>query len=102
MLNFICLLHSAVLNREGAKKINMKILCLQRDFNPRHATPRQVNQRFRPLGQDALMMISGLMSYKIVGYKLIKSLRDNGSQMYYGYMCIGTDCQTKSTFLISM
>ena len=25
-------------------------------------TPRQVNQRFRPLGHDALMKICGLMS----------------------------------------
>ena len=37
-----------------------------------------------------------------MGYKLIKPLRDNTGQIDYGYMCIGTDCETKSTFLIPM
>ena len=58
--------------------------------------------RLRPLGHDALMTIGGLMSYRIMGYKFIKPLRDNTCQIDYGYMCIWTDCQTKSTFLISM
>ena len=43
---------------------------------------------FRPLGKDALMMISGLISYRIMGYKLIKPLHDNTCQIDYGHMCI--------------
>ena len=38
-------------------------------------TPRQVNQLFRPLCHDGLTMMSGLMSYGIVAYKLIKPLQ---------------------------
>ena len=47
---------------------------LQRDSNLRHATLRQVNQRFIPLGHDALMMMNGLMSYKIMGYHDLTTL----------------------------
>ena len=36
-----------------------------------NATPRQANQRLRLVGHGALMMTCGLMSYSIVGYKLI-------------------------------
>ena len=78
------------------RKIQMKNICLQRDSNPRHATPQQVNQRFRPLGHEALT------SYRIVGYKLIRPLRDNTCQIDYRCMFIWTDCQTKSACLISM
>ena len=58
-------------------------ICLQRYSNQRtrHVTPRHVNQRLRPLGHYALMMISGLMSYRIIGYKLMKPLRDNTCQI---------------------
>ena len=56
----------AVRKGEGAKTQNENI-CLQRDSNSRHANPRQVNQRFRVLGQDAVMRISDLKSYRIVG-----------------------------------
>ena len=38
-----------------------------------------------------------------VRYKLKKkTLRDNTGQLDYGYMCIDTDFQTKSNFLIPM
>ena len=43
--------------------------CLQRDSNPHHASPRQESQRLRPLDHAGLMVISGLMSYRIMGYK---------------------------------
>ena len=72
------------------KKITMKI-CLKRDSNPRRATSRQVNRRFRPLCLDDLMMICGLMSFRIVEYKLIKpKIRscDNTCLMDYDYMCM--------------
>ena len=90
----------AVRNREGAKNENENIY-LQWDSNPLHVTPRQVNQRFRPPRHDALMKICGWMSYRIVGYKFIKPFRDNTCQIDCGYMCIWTECQTNSTFLIS-
>ena len=64
MLGFICMGFADLFGTERERKI-----CLQRDSNPLHATPRQVNQRIRPLGHDALMMSSGLMSYRIMGYK---------------------------------
>ena len=59
------------------------------------------DQRFRPPRNDVLMKICGWMSYRIVGYKFIKPFRDNTCQIDCGYMCIWTECQTKSTFLIS-
>ena len=34
------------------------------------------------------MMISGKTSYRIMGYKLIKPLRDNTCEIDYGYMYI--------------
>ena len=34
------------------------------------------------------MMISDLISYRIMGYKLIKPLLDNTCQIDNGYMCI--------------
>ena len=74
--------------RERERKIQNENICLQRVSIPFYATPQQVNQRFRPLGHAALMMTCGLMSYRIVGYKLIKPLRDNTCQIDYDYMCI--------------
>ena len=53
--------------RGWIKKFKMKI-CLQRDSNPQHASPRQESQRLRPLGHEGLLVISGLMSYRITGY----------------------------------
>ena len=60
----------------------MKI-CLQRDLIPRHATPRQVNQRFRTLGHHDMwfnvLQDSGIQNKN--------TLRDNTCQIDYGYMC---------------
>ena len=88
MLDFICMGSADLFGTGKELKIQNENICFQRDSNPRNTTPRQVNQRFRPLGHDALMMISGLISCRIMGYKLIKPLRDNTCQIDYGYMCI--------------
>ena len=87
MLDFICIGSGELFGTDKERKIQNENMCLQRESNPRHATRRQVNQHFRPLGHDALMIIGGLMSYRIVGYKLIKPLYDNMYQIDYGYMC---------------
>ena len=72
MLDFICMGSADMLGKERERKIqNENTICLHQDSNPGHATPRQVSQGFRPLGHGALMMISGLMTYRIMGYKLI-------------------------------
>ena len=63
---------------------------------------KQESQRLRPLGHEGLMVISGLMSYIIMGYKLLQQLRDNMCQIDDGCMFILTECQTKLSFLISM
>ena len=101
MIDFICIDSADLFGTGKERKIQNENIWFQWDSNPRHASPRQVNQRFRPLGHDALIMFSGLMSYRIMGYKLIKPLCDNTCQIEYGYMCIWTECQTKLTFLIS-
>ena len=38
-------------------------ICLKRDSNLHHASPRQESQRLRPLGHEGLIVISGLMYY---------------------------------------
>ena len=68
-------------------------------FVPISCYPWQVNQRSRLLDHDGLTMNCCLMSSRIMENKLIKPLRDNTCQIDYGYMCIGTDCEAKSTFL---
>ena len=88
MFDFICMGYGELFGTGRDRKIQNENRCLQRDSNPRHATRRHVNQHFRPLGHHALMTICGLMSDRIVGYKLIKPLRDNTCQIDYGYMCI--------------
>ena len=50
--------------RGGSENEN---ICLHWDSNPRLATTRPVEQRFRPLGYDTLMKILLLISYLIVG-----------------------------------
>ena len=72
MLDFICICSAKMFGTEREQKIQNENVWLQWDSNPRHTTPRQVNPRFRPLGHDALMMVCGLISYRIVGYKFIK------------------------------
>ena len=72
MLDFICN-GSVDLFGTGRKRKNQyKNLCLQQDSNPHHASPRHESQRVRPLGHEGLMVISGLMSYRIMGYKFKK------------------------------
>ena len=46
------------------------------------------SQRLRPLDHEGLIVISGLMSYRVMGYNFKKLLRDNTCQLDYGYMCI--------------
>ena len=53
------------LEQAGIEKFKMKIYVPSRIRTL--ATPRPVNQRFRPLDHDALMTLCGLMSYMIVG-----------------------------------
>ena len=88
MLDFICNGSVDLFGTERERKIQNENICLQRDWNPHHASPRQESQRLRPLGHEGLMLIGGLMSYRIMGYTLIKLLRDNTCQIDYGYMCI--------------
>ena len=88
MLNFNCMGSADLFGTGSEITIQNENIGLHRDSNPCQATLRQVNQRFRPLGHDGLMIFSGLMSYRIMGYKLIKQVRDNTCQIDYGYMCI--------------
>ena len=54
----------------------------------------------RPLGHGWLTTIHGLMTYRKMEYTLIKPSSDDTCKIDYNYMCIGTDCKTKSFFLI--
>ena len=74
MLDFICNGSVDLLGTERERKIENGNIRLQRDSNPHHASPRQESQRLRPLGHESLMKISGLMSNKIMGYNLIKTI----------------------------
>ena len=102
MLDFISIGSADLFGTRRERKIHNENIYLQRDSDQRNAIPQQVNQRLRPLGHDAFMRISGLMSHRVMGFELIKPLRDNTCQIDYGYICICTECQTKLTFLISM
>ena len=73
MLDFICNGSLDLFGTMRERKIQNQNICLQRDSNPHHASPRQESQRLRPLGHDGLMVISGLMSYRITGYKFKKN-----------------------------
>ena len=90
MLDLICNGSVDLFGTGRERKIQNENICLQRDSNPHHASPRQESQRLRPLGHEGLMLLSGFMSYKVIGYKLKKkpNLRDNTCQLDYGYMCI--------------
>ena len=90
-----------VRNGEGAKISKWKYMS-PAGFEP---TPRQsttVSQRLRPLGHEGLMVISGLKSYRIMGYKWKKSVSWQYLWIDYGYICIWTKFQTKLSILISM
>ena len=70
MLDIICNGSVDVFGTGGGERKNQnENICLQRDSNPHHASPRKESQRLRPLGHEGLMVISGLMSYMIMGYK---------------------------------
>ena len=75
MLDFICN-GSVDLFRTGReRKIQNENVCLQWDSNPHTASPRQEkSQRLRPLGHEGLMAISGLMSYRVMGYNVKKTV----------------------------
>ena len=88
MLDFICNRYVDPFGTGRERKIQNANICLHRDSNPHHASPRQESQRLITLGYEGLMVISGLMSYRIMGYKFKKLLRDNTCQLDYGYMCI--------------
>ena len=53
------------------RKIQNENICLQWTSNPHHTSPRQESQRLRPLGHEGLMVISGLMSNRIMGYTYV-------------------------------
>ena len=100
MVTLDCICNGSVylFGTDRERKIQNENICLERDRNPHHAGPREESQRLRPLGHEGLMVINGLMSYRIVGYKLKKLLRDNTGQIDYRYMCIWTEWQTKPSF----
>ena len=82
MLDFICNGSIDLFGTGRKRKIQNENICLRWDSNPHHASLRQESQRLRPLGHEGLMVISGLMSYRIMGYKLKKKLlRDNTCQL---------------------
>ena len=72
MLDFICN-GSVDLFGTWSEKFKNENICLHRDSNPHNASVRQESQRLRPLGHEGLMVISGLMSYKIMGYKHVST-----------------------------
>ena len=84
MLDFICNGSIDLFGTGRERKNQNENIYLQRDSNPHHASLRQETQRLRPLGHEGLMRISGLMSYRVIGYNLIKPLRDNTCQTDYG------------------
>ena len=65
MLDFICMDSADLFGTDKERKIQNENIGLQWDSNPLFASPRQVNQRLRPLGHGALTMNFGLMSYRI-------------------------------------
>ena len=69
MLDLICNGSVDLFGMGKERKIQNENICLQRDSNPHQASLRQESQRLRPLGHEGLMVISGLMSYKIMGYE---------------------------------
>ena len=58
-------------NGEEAKKFKMKIY-VSSGIRTHTASPRQESQRLRPLGHECLMVVSCLMSYRIMGYNFLK------------------------------
>ena len=73
MLNFICNGSVDLFGTGRERKIQNENICLQRDSNLHHASQRQESQRLRLLAHEGLMVFSGLMSYRIMGYKFNKN-----------------------------
>ena len=96
-------IHWAVRNRLGLKNSKWKYMSpVGFEPTPRHAMAGETAfQTARPQRLDDNQWINVLQDIWI---KLIKPLRDNTCQIDYGYLCIyiWTECQTKSTFLLSM
>ena len=91
MLDFIFNGSVDLFGTERERKIPNENTCLKRDSNPNHARPRQKCQRLRPLGHEGLMVSSGLMSSRIMGYTFKKTLlRVNTCQFQidFGHICI--------------
>ena len=93
-------IHWAVRNMLVLKNSKWKYMS-RYDSNPHLATQRPVNQRLRPLSHIALVTM-WIYVLQNSGIKSITPLRDNTCQSDYGYICIWTDCQTKSKFHISI
>ena len=72
MLDFICNGSVDLFGTGRERKIQNENICLQRDSNSHHASPRQESRCLRPLGHEGSTVISGLMSYRIMGYKFKK------------------------------
>ena len=70
--------------RRGSEKFRMKIYVSSGIRT--HASPRHVEQRFRPLGYDTLMKITLINVLMDSWIKLIKPLRDNTGQSDCGYI----------------
>ena len=81
MLDIICMGCADLFGTGRERKIENENVCFQWDPNPRHATPRQLTQCFRPLGHSAVMKNSGLMSHRIMGYKLINHYVTTGVKL---------------------
>ena len=75
MLDFICMGSTELLGTGRKRKIQNENMSPARfEPTPRHLTAD--DSAPQTARHDALMVIRGLMSHKIVGYKLIKPLRD--------------------------
>ena len=73
MLDFIFSGSADLFGTGRERKIQKEnIICFQRDSNLHFASLRQEIRCLRPLGHEGLMVISGLMSYRIMGYKFKK------------------------------
>ena len=68
-IDFICNGSVDLFGTGRERKIQNENICLQRDSNAHHARQRQESQRLRLLGHEGLVVSSGLMSYRIMGYK---------------------------------
>ena len=61
MLDFTYMGFADLFGTERERKIQNENICFKRDSNSHHASPWQESQRLRPLGQEGLMVISGVI-----------------------------------------